>query len=150
MLAVAIATATLRALSYGNIYHTKLLRRGRDIDRAGPWRTFGDLTAADAMRPFPVPLAVPDSHDNGVDSSAAGRAPLPGRIIYEGNSRSAARLKPAVRWMSGIHMAPWVNFCSQFTTRKGGRFVPHTVMTIFPRAWPPSRYRIASRASLSG
>ncbi len=35
MLAVAIATTTLRALSYGTIYHTKLLRRGRDIDRAG-------------------------------------------------------------------------------------------------------------------
>jgi hypothetical protein len=34
MLAVAIATTTRRALSYGTIYHTKLLRRGRDIDRA--------------------------------------------------------------------------------------------------------------------
>ena len=34
-LAVAIATTTLRALSYGTIYHAKLLRRGRDIDRAG-------------------------------------------------------------------------------------------------------------------
>jgi len=34
MLAVAIATAASRALSYGTIYTTKLLRRGHDIDRA--------------------------------------------------------------------------------------------------------------------
>jgi chloride channel protein, CIC family len=34
MLAVAIATLTSRALSYGTIYTTKLLRRGTDIDRA--------------------------------------------------------------------------------------------------------------------
>ena len=59
MLAVAIATATSRALSYGTIYTTKLLRRGQDIDRAAPWRAFGDLKAADAMRPFPAPLPVP-------------------------------------------------------------------------------------------
>ena len=64
MLAVAIATASSRALSYGTIYTTKLLRRGYDIDRAAPWRAFGDLKAAGAMRPFPAPLAV-----------AAGRAP---------------------------------------------------------------------------
>src|ERR1035438_6352378 len=56
MLAVGIATAVSRALSYGTIYTTKLLRRGTDIDRATPWRAFGDLTAADAMRPFPQPL----------------------------------------------------------------------------------------------
>ena len=58
MLAVAIATATSRALSYGTIYTTKLLRRGQDIDRAAPWRAFGDLKAADVMRPFPHPLPV--------------------------------------------------------------------------------------------
>jgi hypothetical protein len=34
MLAVAVATATSRALSYGTIYTTKLLRRGQDVDRA--------------------------------------------------------------------------------------------------------------------
>jgi chloride channel protein, CIC family len=56
MLAVAIATATSRALSYGTIYTTKLLRRGQDVDRAAPWRAFGDLKAADAMRPFAAPL----------------------------------------------------------------------------------------------
>jgi chloride channel protein, CIC family len=56
MLAVAIATATSRALSYGTIYTTKLLRRGEDVDRAVPWRAFGDLKAADAMSPFAAPL----------------------------------------------------------------------------------------------
>jgi CIC family chloride channel protein len=67
MLAVAIATATSRALSYGTIYTTKLLRRGQDIDRAAPWRAFADLKAADVMRPFRQPLAVTP----GVDRAAA-------------------------------------------------------------------------------
>jgi CIC family chloride channel protein len=38
MLAVAIASTTSRALSYGTIYTTKLLRQGIDIDRMTPWR----------------------------------------------------------------------------------------------------------------
>jgi CIC family chloride channel protein len=56
MLAVAIAAATSRALSYGTIYTTKLLRRGQDVDRGGPWRAFADLTAGDAMRRSPPPF----------------------------------------------------------------------------------------------
>jgi CIC family chloride channel protein len=52
MLAVAIATATSRALSYGTIYTTKLLRRGTDIDRPAPADVFQDLTVGDAMRPL--------------------------------------------------------------------------------------------------
>jgi chloride channel protein, CIC family len=36
MLAVAIASTISRAMSYGTIYTTKLLRRGTDIDRATP------------------------------------------------------------------------------------------------------------------
>ena len=52
MLAVAIATATSRGLSYGTIYTTKLLRRGTDIDRTPSADPFEDLTAADAMRAF--------------------------------------------------------------------------------------------------
>ena len=84
MLAVAIATATSRALSYGTIYTTKLLRRGQDIDRAAPWRAVGDLKAADVMRPFPVPVAVPASHDNGGDTRA-DLAQLPGHVIYAGD-----------------------------------------------------------------
>ena len=59
MLAVAIAAACSRALSYGTIYTTKLLRRGTDLDKTAPWRAFSNLTAADVMRPLPVPLDVP-------------------------------------------------------------------------------------------
>ncbi len=65
MLAVAIATATSRAISYGTIYTTKLLRRGTDIDRPGPQDPFGALTVADTMRPFPAPI------DAGGDEMAA-------------------------------------------------------------------------------
>ena len=59
MLAVAIASTISRALSYGTIYTTKLLRRGTDIDRTTPWRALHDLKVADAMRPFRPPLPVP-------------------------------------------------------------------------------------------
>jgi len=90
--AVAVATATSRALSYGSIYTTKLLRRGRDLDRAAPWRAFGDLKAADAMRPFPVPFPVAASGGgNGtgpVESSLPG--PVTGwqdpQVLYAGES----------------------------------------------------------------
>jgi chloride channel protein, CIC family len=105
MLAVAIATAVSRGLSYGSIYTTKLLRRGQDIDRTAPWRAFGDLRAADAMRPFPAPLGViaePGSHaalggathndgvaEPGRADGRPGRLPrppspvtLPGPVIY--------------------------------------------------------------------
>ncbi len=85
MLAVAIATATSRALSYGTIYTTKLLRRGTDIDRAAPWRAFADLRAADVMRPFPVPMAVPEGHHHDTDGIPAGAVPLPGRLMYQGD-----------------------------------------------------------------
>ncbi len=59
MLAVAIATTVSRALSYGTIYTTKLLRRGTDIDRAAPWRAVADLKVTDVMRPFRPALPVP-------------------------------------------------------------------------------------------
>jgi chloride channel protein, CIC family len=88
MLAVAIATATSRALSYGTIYTTKLLRRGQDVDRAAPWRAFGDLKAADAMRPFPAPLPVPDSHDGSSAGEPDGRAQLPGEVVYEADPQA--------------------------------------------------------------
>jgi chloride channel protein, CIC family len=58
MLAVAIATAVSRALSYGTIYTTKLLRRGTDIDRPAPAHALHNLKVADAMHRFPAPLAV--------------------------------------------------------------------------------------------
>ena len=56
MLAIAISTMTSRALSYGTIYTTKLLRRGTDIDRPRADHAFTQLTVADAMHPFPAPL----------------------------------------------------------------------------------------------
>jgi CIC family chloride channel protein len=59
MLAVAIATTVSRALSYGTIYTTKLLRRGTDIDQAAPWRVLADLKVTDVMYPFTSELPVP-------------------------------------------------------------------------------------------
>jgi chloride channel protein, CIC family len=103
MLAVAIATATSRALSYGTIYTTKLLRRGYDVDRAAPWRAFGDLKAADAMRPFPAPLPVAGWDGDGLRADGRGpgaggsqRAPgpapgpagLPGPVTYRSDPQA--------------------------------------------------------------
>jgi chloride channel protein, CIC family len=82
MLAVAIATAVSRALSYGTIYTTKLLRRGQDVDRAAPWRAFADLKAGDAMRPLPVPLTVAGGLADGHPGPQAV-APLPGPVTYQ-------------------------------------------------------------------
>jgi CIC family chloride channel protein len=61
MLAVAIASTLSRALSYGTIYTTKLLRRGTDIDRATPWRALHDLKITDIMQPMPPARVPPDS-----------------------------------------------------------------------------------------
>ena len=93
MLAVAIATATSRGLSYGNIYTTKLLRRGQDLDRAAPWRAFGDLKASSAMRPFPEPLDVPDRHvlANGRGPArpvSPGSLQLPGNVTHQADPQA--------------------------------------------------------------
>ena len=94
MLAVAIATATSRALSYGTIYTTKLLRRGQDIDRAAPWRAFGDLKAADACAPSrPArrrPTASTRRHGN------RARRPWPGCPGRSPTRRPAGRLRQRV------------------------------------------------------
>ncbi|MGE5291553.1 MAG: TrkA C-terminal domain-containing protein [Micromonosporaceae bacterium] len=81
MLAVAIAAAISRALSYGTMYTTKLLRRGTDIDRPAPWRALRELRVADAMHPFTAPLtmarpdgAAPEPGPDGVS--------LPGPVTY--------------------------------------------------------------------
>ena len=81
MLAVAIATATSRALSYGTIYTTKLLRRGTDIDHPPSADPFEDLTAADAMHPFAAPLTLPA----GPPGPPAGPDPasLPGPVTHQ-------------------------------------------------------------------
>jgi CIC family chloride channel protein len=72
MLAVAIASTVSRALSYGTIYTTKLLRRGTDIDQAAPWRALQDLKVTDVMNPFRPVLPVPP--DNRAVTAAAGPA----------------------------------------------------------------------------
>jgi CIC family chloride channel protein len=51
MLAVAIAAAVSKRLSYGSIYTTKLLRRGIDIERPKPASVLQTLTVADVMVP---------------------------------------------------------------------------------------------------
>jgi len=76
MLAVAIATATSRALSYGTIYTTKLLRRGIDIDHVPSADPFEDLTAADAMRAFQPALPA----DPGPGRPGASYPALPGPV----------------------------------------------------------------------
>ncbi|HEY5361497.1 MAG TPA: chloride channel protein [Streptosporangiaceae bacterium] len=88
MLAVAIATATSRGLSYSTIYTAKLLRRGQDIDRAAPWRAFGDLKAADAMRPFPSPLTVTAGPGDDGSRPGPGPATLPGTVTYQGDPQA--------------------------------------------------------------
>jgi chloride channel protein, CIC family len=88
MLAVGIATAVSRGLSYGTIYTTKLLRRGQDIDRAAPWRAFGDLKAGDAMRRFAVPLSTTPDHHAECNGAGPAAPELPGRVVYEGDARA--------------------------------------------------------------
>ena len=91
MLAVAIATVVSRALSYGTIYTTKLLRRGTDIDQAAPWRALADLKITDVMRPFRPALPVPPdgtapAASGGGPPAGNGRAPepdaVPGPVTY--------------------------------------------------------------------
>jgi chloride channel protein, CIC family len=95
MLAVAIASAVSRALSYGTIYTTKLLRRGTDIDRTTPWRALADLKIADAMRPFRSPLPVPPpapastaAASSDGDRAARNQAPPPGPVSYQADPQA--------------------------------------------------------------
>jgi chloride channel protein, CIC family len=85
MLAIAIASTLSRALSYGTIYTTKLLRRGTDIDHAAPWRALQNLTVADVMHPFRVPLAVPPAPP--ADQPPAS-GPLAGPVTHLGDPQA--------------------------------------------------------------
>jgi len=92
MLAVAIASTLSRALSYGTIYTTKLLRRGTDIDRSTPWRALSDLKIADAMRSSHPPLPVPPA-DSGANRGGGARpapdwAALAGPVTHQANPQS--------------------------------------------------------------
>ena len=89
MLAVAIASAVSRALSYGTIYTTKLLRRGTDIDRATPWRALQDLKVADAMQAIRPPFVLAGAQ--GRDGHQPGQA-VPGQA---GQRASANGTRPA-------------------------------------------------------
>jgi CIC family chloride channel protein len=80
MLAVAIATALSRALSYGTIYTTKLLRRGTDIDHPPSADPFEDLTAAEAMHPFPAPLTLAAGPPG---APRPDPAPAPGPVTHQ-------------------------------------------------------------------
>jgi CIC family chloride channel protein len=82
MLAVAIATATSRGLSYGTIYTTKLLRRGTDIDHPATGDPFEDLTAADAMHPFPAPLTLAAGPPGPPGAPSPDSAPPPGPVTH--------------------------------------------------------------------
>jgi chloride channel protein, CIC family len=57
MLAIAVATAVSRGLSYGTIYTTKLLRRGIDVDRPAPPRVFDVPARKPETGTQPVPSA---------------------------------------------------------------------------------------------
>jgi CIC family chloride channel protein len=80
MLAVAVATVVSRALSYGTIYTTKLLRRGTDIDQAAPWRAVADLKITDVMRPFRPALPVPPGGSPDGNGSAPEPDAIPGLV----------------------------------------------------------------------
>jgi CIC family chloride channel protein len=75
MLAVAIASTLSRALSYGTIYTTKLLRRGTDIDRTAPWHVLHDLKITEVMRPFKPALTVPQNGDGAGQAPSEANAP---------------------------------------------------------------------------
>ncbi len=91
MLAVAIASMLSRALSYGTIYTTKLLRRGTDIDRLTPWRALHDLKITAAMRPFLPPLPVLDGPAQ--DGKAASELPPQALVTTESLARALRELE---------------------------------------------------------
>ena len=102
MLDVEIATS--RGLSYGTIYTTKLLRRGTDIDRVPPADPFQDLTAADAMRRFPAPLAAANGPSGLPGVPAAGHPALPGPVTRQRSPQvlfaSESLTRPGTSWNS--------------------------------------------------
>jgi hypothetical protein len=109
MLDVEIGTS--RGLSYGTIYTTKLLRRGTDIDRVPSADPFQDLTAADAMRRFPAPLAAANGPSGLPGVPAAGHPALGScfrPIAFGGHAwdaaQAAAREPGAV--LSWVHSVP--------------------------------------------
>jgi CIC family chloride channel protein len=93
MLAVAIASAVSRALSYGTIYTAKLLRRGTDIDRAAPWRALADLKVTDAMHPLAPPLLAGGDGTSASDV-AAGLALAAGPLTRQPGPQAVSAGEP--------------------------------------------------------
>lgn len=120
MLAVAISTTVSRALSYGTIYTTKLLRRGTDIERPTPTHAFSDLTVADAMHRFERPqrtAAVRRPAENGFEQrfGPVTRTRSPQALFA--NEDLAQALRQLVRYgrdglpvlaTDGEHLQGWV------------------------------------------
>ncbi|HEY4268264.1 MAG TPA: chloride channel protein [Galbitalea sp.] len=157
MLAVGIATAVSRGISYGTIYTTKLLRRGQDIDRAAPWRAFADLTAEQAMKPLAVPLDLARRHASEADIGVMS-AILPGSVRYTSEPQAVFATESLADVMrqiqvygrdglpvlseDGRHIEGWItnqSVLDKITTELGGRQV-HPADTL--------RYRKSSAPSL--
>ena len=151
MLAVAIATATSRALSYGTIYTTKLLRRGTDIDHPRSADPFEDLTAADAMRPFAAPLTIAAGPPGPPGQPGPARAPLPGpvtqqrnpQVLFAGESLTqaaapAGTLRPRRPAGAGCRRAAPARLDHQ-PERAAGRGPPHAHRPGRHRAGPTRR-----------
>jgi chloride channel protein, CIC family len=156
MLAVAIATAASRALSYGTIYTTKRLRRGTDIDRSPSADPFENLTAADAMRPLPAPLTIAAGPPGPPGAASPDMAPLPGpvthrhhpQVLFAGESLSQALRQLELYGRDGLpvisadrqHLQRWIT--SQNVLQAVARH-----MHAAPAAAPASR---AAALSVSG
>jgi chloride channel protein, CIC family len=83
MLAIGIATALSKRLSYGSIYTTKLLRRGIDIERPKPTNVLQMLTVSDVMLPLAqghgdlvAPGALPETEAASVETLANVAGPV--------------------------------------------------------------------------
>ena len=153
MLAVAIASIVSRALSYGTIYTTKLLRRGTDIDRTTPWRALADLKIADAMRPFRRPLPVPPPAPASTRPAAPNAAPprqrtgqrRPGRSPTRSTRRPCSPPSPSPRrcgsWRSTATTA--CPSCPPTAARYQAGSPPPTCCAPSPARSPPPRPRPA-------
>ena len=78
MLACGIAAALSKQLTYGNIYTTKLLRRGIDIERPKTTSALQTLTVAAAMQPLPQPDGDPGLLPS--NELGAERDPIPNEL----------------------------------------------------------------------
>ena len=77
MLAVGIAAAVSKRLSYGSIYTTKLLRRGIDIERPRPANVLHMLTVAEVM----YPIARGNGHFSPEEVDGRQHTPLDDRAL---------------------------------------------------------------------